>query len=634
MNSLVKIYPETAQLEKQTTDEVVEMPHNLKTSPQSDQLTQPVSDSNPNSKKTLLLTSTVGVIKVLAPNVISGSVLLGLLWTVLYVFFLSVLAAQTWMMVSDFASHPVTVSISIRSDTFSAQFPTVTLCNNNIARASMLQRVSRYEDLVFLDSYIANNLDIVYNSPKPETSSLNLTTEKAKDLVSDLQEYRNESSKRNETGGDTNLTSKENTGTSSLPFPDNSTMKSDDENKEDNQGGSGTGGGGEQGQGERAIVCTNRQFQCNSSLCIPDRWVCNGRSECGDGSDEEPNRNCSGSDANATSTTCIDGYIKCPGEATCAVECDGIRECVVDSTFDERESPKCPDSCIRTINVTARLEYLTSPGYPEEYPMKLQCEYDLIAPEGEHIELKFEHFEVEEQTHCQFDYMKIRDGRSKTDPWFIIKEDNVFTCGTLEKGLTFYSTSNLLKIYFDSDSIESAPGWNISFRAFRSLSRQQSEAELSRITRSVNDNLNQSTNLSPSDVSFYRQITNYESRDRFDWYGAFKESVMPDFSDFKQLLSLKADEIIGNGHQAQDFIIQCVFDGMLCSYRHFKTIQTKQESCSILTLYKMRFSNEACMFFLSPWRVKIVDLAMSILVGLFLVIIKGKFSREKRSESQ
>ena len=130
----------------------------------SKEVPESTADINVGNKKSRLFTSTKDLVKILTPNVLSGSLILGFIWTVLYVFFLCVLAAQTWMMVSDFASHPVTVSISIRSDTFSAQFPTVTLCNNNIARASMLQRVSRYEDLVSLDTFIAKNLDLTYNN--------------------------------------------------------------------------------------------------------------------------------------------------------------------------------------------------------------------------------------------------------------------------------------------------------------------------------------------------------------------------------------------------------------------------------------------------------------------------------------
>ena len=577
--------------------QVTPLSQHLKTSDVSDQkignepVSQILTDNNDGNKKLRLFTSTKELINIMTPNVISSSKFLGFIWAVLYVFFLGVFGAQTWEMMSDFASHPVTVSISIRSDTFSAQFPTVTLCNNNIARASMLQRVSRYEELVFLDGYIANSLELSYNSPD---------VKKSESVSEDEENGENESNEENARNGSR---SSENNGNNSGKgrqiAPDDvtvtqsiTTTTSGSINRVAgrNEGGSdgedpsspsplglGTTGGGKQGRSKRGISCPDKLFQCASNLCIPQGWVCNGRSECGDDSDEEPNQNCTGKDDNALAAACTQDYLQCPGELTCAIECDGVRECVVVSGYDERESPKCPDSCIRTINVTDSLEYLTSPGYPEDYPMKLQCEYYLIAPEGEHVELKFEHFKVEEQTHCQFDYMKIRDGGSKTDPWFIIKDDNVFTCGTLENGLTIYSTSNLLKIYFNSDSIKSASGWNVSYRAIQSRSKRASDI-ISRSKRADVD-FDGSSNRSNSDVSFYSPNANYNDRDQFDWYGAFVESVMPDFSDFKQLLNLEADEIIGNGHQVQDFIIQCVFDGMLCSHRHFKTIQTKQGSC-------------------------------------------------------
>ena len=48
---------------------------------------------------------------------------------------------------------------------------------------------------------------------------------------------------------------------------------------------------------------------------------------------------------------------------------------------------------------------------------------------------------------------------------------------------------------------------------------------------------------------------------------------MPDFSDFKKFVKLKEEELIGNGHQKEDFIAQCVFDHEICNSTSFRTFQ-------------------------------------------------------------
>ena len=58
-----------------------------------------------------------------------------------------------------------------------------------------------------------------------------------------------------------------------------------------------------------------------------------------------------------------------------------------------------------------------------------------------------------------------------------------------------------------------------------------------------------------------------------DWFAAYGQSTMPDYSDFRSYLKLRNSEIIGNGHHKEDFIIQCTFNDRLCSYLGFQTTQ-------------------------------------------------------------
>ena len=64
-----------------------------------------------------------------------------------------------------------------------------------------------------------------------------------------------------------------------------------------------------------------------------------------------------------------------------------------------------------------------------------------------------------------------------------------------------------------------------------------------------------------------------ENTGRYDWFSVYKNSRMPNFSDFKKFVKLKEDELVGNGHQKVDFIAQCVFDGEICNSSSFRTFQ-------------------------------------------------------------
>ena len=48
---------------------------------------------------------------------------------------------------------------------------------------------------------------------------------------------------------------------------------------------------------------------------------------------------------------------------------------------------------------------------------------------------------------------------------------------------------------------------------------------------------------------------------------------MPDFSDFKKFIRFEQEELVGNGHQKEDFIVQCVFDGDVCGVSSFQKFQ-------------------------------------------------------------
>lgn len=50
---------------------------------------------------------------------------------------------------------------------------------------------------------------------------------------------------------------------------------------------------------------------------------------------------------------------------------------------------------------------ITSPNYPAQYPPNSLCKWEVVAPIGYHIELKFNAFEMQRSTNCTKDYLKV-----------------------------------------------------------------------------------------------------------------------------------------------------------------------------------------------------------------------------------
>ena len=126
----------------------------------------------------------------------------------------------------------------------------------------------------------------------------------------------------------------------------------------------------------------------------------------------------------------MDDYIQCPQEITCAAKCDGLNECIASQGYDESEAIGCPNSCVRDLNATDRLQQLSSPNFPDDYGGNLNCIYTIRAETNQLIELKFQNFSMEHHSHCVHDYMMIRDGDKKSEYWVEIKRTNTF-CGSL-----------------------------------------------------------------------------------------------------------------------------------------------------------------------------------------------------------
>ena len=110
-------------------------------------------------------------------------------------------------------------------------------------------------------------------------------------------------------------------------------------------------------------TCDSTYFTCYSanSQCIPWQWVCDGDSECGDGSDE--------------------------------------------STELCRASGKCGG------NFTSQSGLITSPSFPNKYSNNADCVYIISQPNGSHVSLTVVTFSLF-YMRC-YDYLEIKDGDSE-----------------------------------------------------------------------------------------------------------------------------------------------------------------------------------------------------------------------------
>ena len=66
--------------------------------------------------------------------------------------------------------------------------------------------------------------------------------------------------------------------------------------------------------------------------------------------------------------------------------------------------------------------------------------------------------------------------------------------------------------------------------------------------------------------NFYigRPFSRVKSEDPADWRRFITFSELPDYSDLREVLKLSKPEIAEFGHQLEDFILECSFNGINC----------------------------------------------------------------------
>ncbi|XP_062435056.1 neuropilin-2 isoform X2 [Rhea pennata] len=105
--------------------------------------------------------------------------------------------------------------------------------------------------------------------------------------------------------------------------------------------------------------------------------------------------------------------------------------------------------------------YITSPGYPQDYPSHQNCEWVIYAPEpNQKIILNFNpHFEIEKHD-CKYDFIEIRDGDSEAAD-LLGKH-----CGNIAPP-TIISSGSSLYIKFTSDYARQGAGFSLRYEIYK-----------------------------------------------------------------------------------------------------------------------------------------------------------------------
>ena len=109
---------------------------------------------------------------------------------------------------------------------------------------------------------------------------------------------------------------------------------------------------------------------------------------------------------------------------------------------------------------------VTSPNHPGNYPSNVEKKQIITVESGKILRLEFTHFEVEFDSWCGDDYVKITDGNGTT------LMDRSCGYSSYDPSHSYYflppsitTRSNRVEIMFFTDGQETSTGWSLSWSA-------------------------------------------------------------------------------------------------------------------------------------------------------------------------
>ncbi|XP_072033776.1 uncharacterized protein [Amphiura filiformis] len=100
---------------------------------------------------------------------------------------------------------------------------------------------------------------------------------------------------------------------------------------------------------------------------------------------------------------------------------------------------------------------ITSPRYPQAYPLSSQCTWVITAPAGQVVMINIAQFAIEgDDGLCQFEYLEVRDGLTQSSPGI-----GRYCGNTIPSSIS--STGNSMWIRFNSDGSYTSTGFTLNY---------------------------------------------------------------------------------------------------------------------------------------------------------------------------